>query len=150
MGGGDALTAEQVLAACGALRRRARRLAGTPFAVRVTGAQVELIRHVRRHPDCSVGEAAEALGVAGNTVSTLVRELTRRGVLVRRSDPQDGRIARLRLAEGAGADLGTWLDRRTALVSRGLERLTPEERETLARAIPALVRLSAELEEVAT
>src|SRR6185437_8234753 len=67
---------EQLLDALGAFRRTLRRHVGAPFSPPLTSAQVELVRVVRREPGTSVAEAAEKLGVAPNTVSTLVGQLS--------------------------------------------------------------------------
>ena len=74
----DTALAEQLYAAVGLLRRHARRIGGPPFGDQSTApttAQLELVRLVRRNPDLSVAGAATELGLAPNTVSTLVRQL---------------------------------------------------------------------------
>jgi predicted transcriptional regulator len=49
-------------------------------------AQLELMRLVRLEPGLRVQDAAAGLGVAPNTVSTLVKQLTAAGMLERRAD----------------------------------------------------------------
>ena len=91
----DTALAEQLYAAVGLLRRHARRIGGRPFGdppTAPTTAQLELIRLVRRNPDLSVADAAAELGLAPNTVSTLVRQLADAGVLERVRDSADGRV----------------------------------------------------------
>jgi DNA-binding MarR family transcriptional regulator len=67
----------------------------------MTEAQVELLRLIARHPGIRVGEAASELGLADNTVSTLVSQLSRRRLLVRTADPADRRVGHLRLTAAA-------------------------------------------------
>ena len=50
-----------------------------------------------------MADAAAELGVAPNTVSTLVRQLADAGVLERVRDSADGRVVRLRLTPDTGA-----------------------------------------------
>lgn len=114
----------------------------------LAGNQVELVRLVRRQPDTSVAEAAAELGLAPNTVSTLVKELTDMGLLKRRADPADRRVARLRLTSAASRRVGQWHDRRTALAARALDELDAGERAALATALPAIRRLTAALADV--
>ena len=145
----DTALAEQLYAAVGLLRRHARRIGGRPFGDQSTGpttAQMELIRLVRRNPDLSVADAAAELGVAPNTVSTLVRQLADAGVLDRVRDSADGRVVRLRLTPDTRRRVAAWLDRRTAVTARALAELGPDDREALRRALPVLATVAAALD----
>lgn len=86
--------------------------------------------------------AAQELGLAANTVSTLVRQLTDLGLVARTADPDDRRIARLALTPATQSHVEQWRDRRSAQVADAVSRLTPQEREDLARAVPAITRLA--------
>src|SRR5581483_8164776 len=93
---------EELLEALGQLRRETRRRVGRPWPMQsLTGAQVELLRVVRREPGISVAAAARGLGVAANTVSTLVGTLVSAHMVRREADPQDRRVARLYLTSSA-------------------------------------------------
>ena len=92
-------------------------------------------------------EAASALGVAPNTVSTLVGRLAALGLVKRLADPQDGRAARLRLTAAATRRFAAWRDRRQLLVSAGMSSLGEADRRSIVRALPALHRLQLRLEE---
>jgi DNA-binding MarR family transcriptional regulator len=142
----DSALAEELYAAVGLLRRHARRIGGRPWGSDgPTTAQLELIRLVRRTPGLSVADAAAELGVAPNTVSTLVRQLTRSGVLERGRDAADGRVARLRLTPDTRRRVEQWRDRRTAATARALAGLTGEDRAALVRALPVLTALAGAL-----
>lgn len=148
MAGSDALLAEQLFDVVGLLCRQTRRFAGRPWPTgTLSGAQVELVRLVRRHPEVSVAEAAAELGVAPNTVSTLVKQLTEAGVLQRLTDDHDRRIARLRLTPGAQRRVEVWRDRRAALVSTAIAGLPVADRRAIENAIPVIGRLAAQLHE---
>src|SRR5205085_2560073 len=91
----DVVLAEALFQSLGSVRRQVRRTAGRPLPSPLSGSQIELVRLVRRTPGITVSEAADELRLAGNTVSTLVRQLTGAGVLRREADPADRRVARL-------------------------------------------------------
>lgn len=139
----DAGLADALFAAIGVLRRQVRREAGRPWQLEsLTGSQRELVRLVRHQPGMSVAQAAAELGLAANSVSTLVRQLTESGMLRRAPDPADRRIARLTLTRAARRHLETWRDRRTALAAAALGQLSADERATLADALPVLDKVS--------
>ncbi|HZX04484.1 MarR family winged helix-turn-helix transcriptional regulator [Kribbella sp.] len=138
----DALT-EDLLAAIGLVRRHLRRSVGRPFPESsLTDSQAELVRTVRRNPGISVAEAAGELGLVANTVSTLVGQLTERGLLQRTPDETDRRVARLTLTDPAREQVEAWRDRRTALVTRALDDLSPADRDALQAALPVLAVLA--------
>jgi DNA-binding MarR family transcriptional regulator len=129
--------------------RRITRRGAAPVAelTALPGAQLELVRVVRRLPGVSVGEAAEELAVAPNTVSTLVRQLCDAGVLRRVPDPGDRRVARLHLTPDTSRRVEAFRDRRVALLSAVMEGLDESEQERLAGAVEALGELAARLPE---
>ncbi|MER8232471.1 MarR family winged helix-turn-helix transcriptional regulator [Streptomyces sp. NPDC101490] len=126
------------------VRRRLRAaLPGPPMPV----AQAELLRLVRTKPGIRVSEAARELRLAGNSVSTLVGQLTERGLMLREPDPRDARAALLRVTPRAAERLRHWDDRRTALYREQWDLLPAEDRAALAAAVPALRRLAERLHE---
>ncbi|MFD7136577.1 MarR family winged helix-turn-helix transcriptional regulator [Streptomyces sp. NPDC059894] len=137
----DALVGVQRL-----LRRRLRAGLTVP---RLRGAEVELLRLVEARPGVGVSDAAKELGLAGNSVSTLVNQLVRDGHLVRETDPADRRAARLLLTPSSEARLRDWKRRRAALVGRHLARLDASDRAALRAALPALRTLAVHLHEEA-
>lgn len=139
--------ADLLLAQTGRIRRVGRRRQGRPQELaRLTAAQLELVRLVRRLPGVSVARAADELGVAPNTVSTLVRQLTEAGMLVRTIDELDRRVARLALPEPLARRLGEWRDRRAVALADAIATLEPSEQATVAAAAGLLSRVADELE----
>ncbi|MET9530374.1 MULTISPECIES: MarR family transcriptional regulator [unclassified Streptomyces] len=126
------------------VRRRLRRGLTSPP---LRGAQAELLRLVGGRPGIRVSDAAKELYVAGNSVSTLVNQLTRAGYLIRESDPGDRRAVRLTLTPAAHERLRDWQTRRGELVRDQVARLSGEDRAALAAALPALRRLAGNLHE---
>jgi DNA-binding MarR family transcriptional regulator len=139
--------AADLAAAWGGARRRLRRgaravVGGEPL----TGAQVELLRLVEAQPGIGVGEAAGALHVAPNTVSTLVGHLVAHGLLARRPDPEDRRAARLDLTAAAQERMRRFRDERDRLLAAALAQLDADDVAALRASLPALERLLAALE----
>lgn len=137
-----ALTIElaKVLARIGrGLRYRTR---AVREALDVTHSEGELLRLLERRPGIRVHDAALELGIASNSVSTLVKQLTRTGLVQRESDPLDGRAACLWLTPLSK----DWVTRigsaREAAIGRALDTLDDAERHALEAAVPAMVRLS--------
>ncbi|MCO5985227.1 MarR family transcriptional regulator [Actinoallomurus spadix] len=126
------------------VRRRLREAAPPPD---LRPAQIELMVVVDRNPGVSVAAAARELRLADNSVSTLVNQLVRAGMLRRETDPDDRRAARLELTDAARRRLAAWRDRRARLVGAHLGELSEEDRASITAALPALRRLLARLAE---
>ena len=139
--------ADALLKESARIRRVGRRRQGRPEELeRLSGAQLELVKLVRRSPGVSVAQAAAELGLAANTVSTLVRRLGDDGMLVRTADPADRRIARLRLPEELAHRVGAYRDRRMVALGEAIGTLDPAEQATIATATRLLARVADELE----
>lgn len=63
----------------------------------VTGPQRLVVRIVGRFPGISAGEVSRILHLHPSTLTGILRRLADRGLVERRSDPEDGRRALLRL-----------------------------------------------------
>ncbi len=92
-------------------------------APRLRGAEVELLRLVVERPGVGISDAAKELYLAGNSVSTPVKQLARQGCLVRETDRADRRAARLLPTPVVEARLGEWRKRRADLVRHHVSRL---------------------------
>ncbi|MFI7091585.1 MarR family winged helix-turn-helix transcriptional regulator [Streptomyces lydicus] len=126
------------------IRRRLRAGLTVP---RLRGAQVELLRVVTDRPGIRVSAAAKELCLAGNSVSTLVNQLSRAGCLRRETAPDDRRSALLFPTPAARSRLHDWEVRRSALVREQVARLSEADQAALAAALPALRRLAHNLSE---
>jgi DNA-binding MarR family transcriptional regulator len=138
--------ADELLSAMASIRRSGRLVAARPAELSaLTGAQIDLVRIVRRRPGISVSEAAAELRLAGNTVSTLVRQLTASGLLVRTADAADRRIARLALTPEMQQAVGAFRDRRVAVLASAMQELPAADRTLLADAVALIGRLATRL-----
>jgi DNA-binding MarR family transcriptional regulator len=120
------------------LRRRTRAALGEPT---LSPAEAEVLRLVAHRPGLRVGEAAAALRLAPNTVSTLARRLVDQGLLVGERDVSDRRGVRLRLSASATRRVRRWRDERAHLLAEAVEQLSGSERQALASSLPVLATL---------
>src|SRR5262245_1037003 len=139
---GTGRLAGELMGTVSGLRRVVRRRLRTALPGRqLPSAQVELMLLVEARPGIGVSAAAQALGLAGNSVSTLVNALVDAGLLRRETDPIDRRAARLHLTAKARQRIARRRDARADLVGRAIEELSPADQQAISDALPALRRL---------
>jgi len=91
-----------------------------------------------------VSQLGDALGIGLAAASTLADRMARRQLIVRRSDPADGRIVRLELS-ARGRTLIERMERgRTEHLAKLITWMTPAEREAFKTTMRAFIRLTAE------
>ena len=82
----------------------ARRFRGVERRVGTGAASVRVLAEIAAHPNCRVGDVADSLYLSPSTVSNLVRDLQRRGWLIKSRAAEDQRTVRLQVtAEGRNA-----------------------------------------------
>ena len=138
---------DALLPALGSVRRTLRRVAGS--AVRddaLTAAEREVVLLVGRRPARPVSDVAQDLGLAPNTVSTIVSRLVARGLLVRDTDPGDRRVGRLSLTPSAQESADAARARRREVLAAALDALDPAQVEQLRAGVTALGALAEQLE----
>ncbi|MFI7064552.1 MarR family winged helix-turn-helix transcriptional regulator [Kribbella sp. NPDC050124] len=84
-----------------------------------------------------VNDLAERLEVTPATVSLMVGELSRKGILDRREDPTDRRRAIVTLSETHRQSIDTWLARSAHAWRQALEPLTDKERALFINTLKA-------------
>jgi len=113
---------------------------------RLTRAQVEAMLAIGREPGATVTQLAEGLRRAPNTVSTIIGQLDRLGLVTRHADTSDARVVRLSLTAAAVRRMALWRGRQAAAVAGALEALSPAERGAAERAIGPIRALAAAIE----
>ena len=84
-----------------------------------------------------VNELAERLEVTPATVSLMVTELTRKGILDRQEDPTDRRRAIITLSDDHRPAIDAWLARGARAWRAALEPLTNDERALFLKTLKA-------------
>ncbi|MFF4344207.1 MarR family winged helix-turn-helix transcriptional regulator [Kitasatospora sp. NPDC001540] len=100
--------------------------------------QLALLRLVEERAGVTVREAAEVLLMKPNNVSALVTQLTEQGLLERRRDAGDKRVAHLHPTPLAASRLAEARAIKTAHLTRLLATLTDGEQDALGSALGAL------------
>jgi DNA-binding MarR family transcriptional regulator len=136
-----------LLPAVGAVRRLLRRVAGPAFTPDdpLPASQREVLIAVGRQEGRSVAEIAQDLGLAPNSVSTIVTQLVGADLLVRKTDPRDRRVGRLVLTARARDLVAEARARRRGVLHEALDRLEPEQVAALAAGVGALEALTEQL-----
>jgi DNA-binding MarR family transcriptional regulator len=99
---------------------------------------------VLQRGNVSMSELAETLGIGLAAASTLADRMARRQFIVRRSDPEDGRVVRLALSAKGRALIERMERGRTEHLGKVIAKMTPAEREAFKTTMRAFLRLTAE------
>lgn len=133
-------TADRLHSAAIHLLRRVRRsdpLTGVP------AAQLSALSVLVGGP-LTLGAMAAAEQVRPPTMSTLVGDMERSGLVRRSSDPTDARIARLEMTAKGRRVLARGREMRIADIERRIRRLDPKEIATVADAVTIVERMLGE------
>jgi DNA-binding MarR family transcriptional regulator len=104
-------------------------------------AQVELLLAVLDHQPVRIGQLADLLRLAPNTVSGLVQALVESGLVERSPDPSDRRVAVVTLTPAGRAKLAGWEQAHQRRIGDALDQLSIDDQVAVRAAIPALAHL---------
>lgn len=121
--------------------RLARELRRETLQHGITARQATLLLLVSRSPGISPTDVAADEGISPPSLSAHVDRLERLGLLERIRDQDDRRRVGLRLTPEGTALLRRVRAARTAWLAERVARLDDDDREHIARALPALQRL---------
>jgi DNA-binding MarR family transcriptional regulator len=110
----------------------------------ITASQLSALSAVAKHGEVSLGELAAIERIAPPSMTRIAASLEEQGLVERRVDAADRRVARVVVSPAGEALLAENRTRRDAFLAARLQDLTPEERATLAKAVPLLERLASE------
>ena len=125
--------------AVGRLNRRIR----VDSAAVLPPLQTSVLVTLEENEPLRLSDLARREAVTPPTMSRVLAALDEADMLVRRPDPQDARSALVQLSDKGRATIAELRTERTAMLAERLDRLTPEHREALERALPALEALAA-------
>lgn len=128
-----------------AVLRLSRRLRQeTAGSGEITPSQMSALVVLARYGELTLGELAAIERIAPPSMTRIAARLEEQGLLERRADSADRRVARVAIS-GTGEELlRISRERGDAFVSARLAALTPEEQELLAAAVPLLERLASD------
>jgi DNA-binding MarR family transcriptional regulator len=108
-----------------------------PAPAPLSPRHVAALEQIRGGP-LTVGELASQLGLTMPTVSGVLADLDRAGLVERRPDPADRRRTIVQIIPGQAATIGEWLDGAAKPLARVLDQLTPSEQEAFLKAMDLL------------
>ena len=117
--------------------RRWQDRAAPPAPAPLSPRHVAALEQIRGGP-VTVGELASRLGLTLPTVSGLLADLDRAGLVERRPDPADRRRTIVQIVPGQATLIGQWLDGAARPLARVLDKLTPGEQEAFLKAMDLL------------
>lgn len=128
-----------------AVLRLSRRLRQeTAGSGEVTPSQTSALVVLARHGELTLGELASIERIAPPSMTRIAARLEEKGLLERRPDTADRRVARVAISAAGSELLRLSRERGDAFVSSRLATLSEEEQELLAQAVPLLERLAGE------
>jgi DNA-binding MarR family transcriptional regulator len=104
----------------------------------LTLTQLSTLVRVEEHEPVRPGQLAALEGISPSTLTRLIASLEETGLLLRMTDPADGRVSHLRLSDEGRDTLTRIRGRRNAALQRRIAGLTDTEKAALAAALPAL------------
>jgi DNA-binding MarR family transcriptional regulator len=110
----------------------------------ITASQLSALSAVAKRGEVTLGELAAIEQIAPPSMTRIAARLEEQGLLERRTDASDRRVARVVASPAGEALLAETRTRRDAFLAARLRSLTPEERTILAKAVPLLERLASE------
>ncbi|MHB1536747.1 MAG: MarR family winged helix-turn-helix transcriptional regulator [Acidimicrobiales bacterium] len=110
----------------------------------ITASQLSALSAVGSRRELTLGELAAIEQIAPPSMTRIASRLEEQGLLERRADATDRRVARVVITAAGERLLQETRTRRDAYLAQRLQRFSPEERDVLARAIPLLERLACE------
>src|SRR5690625_2826052 len=119
---------------------RLNRLATQRVALPIPGAQARLLSTIEDLDEARISELASVDHCSQPTMTTQVRRLEDAGLTTRTPDPQDARAVLIRITDKGVHTLDRVRRDRAAAIDPELDRLSPEDRRTLADAVEVLRR----------
>lgn len=116
---------------------RAKRIPPPANLSALAPRHLSLLSHLLFDGALTVNELATRLEIAPTTVSLMVSDLTRQGVLERREDEQDRRRRIITITESRKPEISAWLARGAQAWRAALEPLSPAERALFVRTLLA-------------
>ncbi|MDR5700540.1 MarR family winged helix-turn-helix transcriptional regulator [Agromyces aerolatus] len=125
-----------------AVMRVARRLRQERADTDISATQLAALGWIASEGPITLGRIAELERVTPPSMNRTVNRLVDAGYVTREGSPDDGRKVLLRTTEAGAAIVRETRRRRDAWIAKRFSALSPDERETLAKATTILGRLA--------
>jgi DNA-binding MarR family transcriptional regulator len=105
----------------------------------VTNTQMFMLHYIQESGGCRLTALAEKLDVKPGAVTAMIDRLGRSGYVSRETDALDRRVIRVSLTEAGEAIIARSHELRKEIVAKYMEKLSPEEVETVTVLMEKLV-----------
>jgi DNA-binding MarR family transcriptional regulator len=110
----------------------------------ITASQLSALHAIAKYGELSLGELATIERIAPPSMTRIAARLEEGGLVHRRVDASDRRVARVAVTEAGRAILDETRTRRDAYLAARIASLSADEQRLLAQALPLLERLAVE------
>lgn len=110
----------------------------------VTASQLSALSTIAKNGEMSLGELASIERIAPPSMTRIAARLEEQGLVERRVDTADRRVARVAVSPAGDLLLTETRTRRDAFLAARLQAFTADEQALLAAAVPLLERLASE------
>lgn len=128
---------------------RLNRLANQRTQLPLPWAQARLLSTIEDQGEARISDLAYLDHCSQPTMTTQVRRLEDAGMVSRTADPGDARAVLIRITDKGRQTLNQARIDRAAAINPRLERLAPEDRQTLAAAVDVIRRILKDRDEPA-
>jgi len=135
----DALPSQLRLAVLHLTRRLRQQVGG-----QITASQLSALAAMAAAGEISLGALAGIERIAPPSMTRIAARLEELGLVERRTDPADRRVARVAITAEGRTVLEEIRTRRDAYLAVRVDELDPDAQQVLARAVPLLERLATE------
>ncbi len=105
----------------------------------ITSEQYRLLKHMSYYGPLSISALAEYWGVSASSMSIAMRRLEHAGYVSRLRSEDDQRSVKISVTDQGIAAWKRWHTQRIHTVAPAVERLSPEEQQTLERLLQRLL-----------
>lgn len=126
---------------------RLNRLATQRTRLPLPWAQARLLSTIEDQGEARISDLALLDHCSQPTMTTQVRRLEDAGLVTRTTDPGDARAVLIRITEQGRRTLDQARADRAAVINPRLERLSPQDRQTLAAAVDVIRRMLTDVNE---
>jgi DNA-binding MarR family transcriptional regulator len=107
----------------------------------ITPSMLSALSSIERLGPITLGDLAAAERVRPPSLTAIVSRLEEDGLVAREADPEDGRVAMVRLTPSGGRLMERNRSRKNAYLAQRLRTLDRADRDVLARALGILERV---------
>ncbi|MBN1526322.1 MAG: MarR family transcriptional regulator, partial [Candidatus Omnitrophica bacterium] len=115
------------------MRESARQQRGAFYKIKVTVPQLAILGFLKNHGEAAMTHMARYMSVTTAAVTGIVERLVREGYAVRRSDPKDRRVVKVKLTPKGASLIGKMEEQRRKAIMGMFSKVSQRDREEYLR-----------------